>query len=67
MRRKPDNHSQIDHVDSSVQATTVKVYAKMLAITPTAASVTIAVGVSYGIVNVQRDPAGTAWVMQCRA
>ncbi|KIZ33650.1 hypothetical protein OO17_28235 [Rhodopseudomonas palustris] len=63
-----DNYSQIDHADSNVQVNDRKVYVlcSTLAITPTTADTVTIAGATYAIVNVQRDPAGAAWVMQCR-
>ncbi|KIZ37085.1 MULTISPECIES: hypothetical protein [Rhodopseudomonas] len=63
-----DNYAQIDHVDSSVQVNDRKVYVlcSTLAVVPTTANTLTISGSTYGIIAIQRDPAGTAWVLQCR-
>ncbi|SDJ34082.1 hypothetical protein SAMN05216338_104665 [Bradyrhizobium sp. Rc2d] len=64
-----DNYTQLDHVDSAVQINDRKAFVlcSSLDITPTTADQFKSGGVSYVIVNVQRDPAGAAWVIQARA
>ena len=64
-----DNYTQLDHVDSAVQINDRKAFVlcSSLDITPTTADQFKLGGVSYSIVNVQRDPASAAWVLQARA
>lgn len=64
-----DNYTQLDQVNSNVQVNDRKVYVlrSTLAITPTTADSVTIDGLTYSIINVQLDPAGTAWVCQCRA
>jgi hypothetical protein len=63
-----DNYATIDHVDSSVQVNDRKVFVlcSSLSVTPAPSNKVTIGGATYTIINVQRDPAGTAWVMQCR-
>ena len=64
-----DTYSAEELRDSTVLVTDVKVYvlAPGALIEPRATDTITIGGHSYQIINVQRDPAGAAWVCQCRA
>lgn len=63
-----DDYDAAEHVDSNVLVSDRKVYvvASTLAIVPTPSDAVTIGGATYSIISVQRDPAGTAWVCQCR-
>lgn len=63
-----DNYATIDHVDSNVQVNDRKVFIVASTLTPTPVpgnTVTIA-GATFSVISVALDPAGAAWVLQCR-
>lgn len=63
-----DTYEAAEHVDSSILVNDRKVYvvASTLAIVPVPGNTIAIAGSSFTIIAVQLDPAGTAWVCQCR-
>jgi hypothetical protein len=63
-----DNYSTIDHVDSNVQVNDRKVFVlcASLSIVPEPGNAVTIGDDTFSIINVQRDPASVAWVLQCR-
>ncbi len=63
-----DNYATIDHVDSNVQVNDRKVFiiASTLAVTPVPGNTVAIAGSPFSIISVALDPAGCAWVCQCR-
>lgn len=63
-----DTYSTIDHVDSNVQQNDRKVFVikSTLAVTPVPGNTVAIAGSTFSIISVALDPAGCAWVCQCR-
>jgi hypothetical protein len=63
-----DSYSTLDHVNSAVLVSDRKIFiiASTLAITPAPPNTVTIAGATYSIISVERDPAGAAWVCQCR-
>ena len=64
-----DTYSTFDLADSTVRASDRKVFilVSSLLIVPTTADRMVIGGTTHTIISVQLDPAGAAWVCQCRA
>jgi hypothetical protein len=63
-----DQYQAAEHVDSSILVNDRKVYvvASTLAIVPVPGNTIAIAGSSFTVIATALDPAGVAWVMQCR-
>jgi hypothetical protein len=63
-----DTYNTIDHVDSNVEVNDRKVFiiASTLAVTPVPGNTVTIAGSTFSIITVALDPAGAAFVLQCR-
>ncbi len=63
-----DDYTTLERVNSSVQLNDRKVYVLCSALfTPVPGNTVTIGGKTFTVITVQRDPAATAWVLQCRA